>query len=169
MSQTLTIRLTDELLAWLKEKSRRTGVALGRLARAARERQVQGRKAETASPCRRNLRRTRRPVLPKRAFPVHEGNLLSGRQVAFARSNDERHRSAFDVAKGITEPRLTCEAVLGRGRLSHGIDPYVLAVIDAGLLRLAFDCSRNLVELRELTRRTPIATGFGRLCLIRKE
>jgi len=33
MSHTLTIRLTEELLAWLKEKSRRTGVPMGRLVR----------------------------------------------------------------------------------------------------------------------------------------
>jgi hypothetical protein len=33
----------------------------------------------------------------------------------------------------------------------------VLTVIEAGLLRLAFDYSKNLVELRELARRTPIA------------
>jgi hypothetical protein len=33
MSQTLTIRLTDELLSWLKETSRRTGVPMGRLIR----------------------------------------------------------------------------------------------------------------------------------------
>jgi hypothetical protein len=32
--------------------------------------------------------------------------------VAFAGSNDEHHRWAFDVAKGITEPLLACEAVL---------------------------------------------------------
>ncbi|MFZ0735200.1 MAG: ribbon-helix-helix domain-containing protein [Candidatus Sulfotelmatobacter sp.] len=33
MSNTLTIRLTDELLAWLKETSRATGVPVGRLVR----------------------------------------------------------------------------------------------------------------------------------------
>jgi hypothetical protein len=33
MSHTLTIRLTDELLAWLKETSRQTGVPVGRLIR----------------------------------------------------------------------------------------------------------------------------------------
>jgi hypothetical protein len=33
MSHTLTIRLTEELLAWLREKSRRTGVPMGRLVR----------------------------------------------------------------------------------------------------------------------------------------
>lgn len=33
MSHTLTIRLTDELLEWLRERSRRTGVPVGRLIR----------------------------------------------------------------------------------------------------------------------------------------
>jgi hypothetical protein len=33
MSHTLTIRLTEELLNWLKEKSRRTGVPVGRIIR----------------------------------------------------------------------------------------------------------------------------------------
>lgn len=33
MSHTLTIRLTDELLDWLKETSRRTGIPVGRLIR----------------------------------------------------------------------------------------------------------------------------------------
>ncbi len=33
MSHTLTIRLTEELLSWLKETSRRTGVPMGRLVR----------------------------------------------------------------------------------------------------------------------------------------
>ncbi len=33
MSHTLTIRLTEELLTWLKERSRQTGVPMGRLVR----------------------------------------------------------------------------------------------------------------------------------------
>jgi len=33
MSHTFTIRLTEELLAWLKERSRDTGVPVGRLIR----------------------------------------------------------------------------------------------------------------------------------------
>jgi hypothetical protein len=33
MSHTLTIRLTDELLAWLKETARKTGLPLGKLIR----------------------------------------------------------------------------------------------------------------------------------------
>lgn len=33
MSHTLTIRLTEELLTWLKETSRQTGMPMGRLVR----------------------------------------------------------------------------------------------------------------------------------------
>ena len=33
MSHTLTIRLTEELLSWLRETSRQTGVPVGRLIR----------------------------------------------------------------------------------------------------------------------------------------
>jgi len=42
MSHTLTIRLTDELLAWLKEMSRRTGLPVGRIVRQ----QLESAKAE---------------------------------------------------------------------------------------------------------------------------
>lgn len=41
MSHTLTIRLTDELLAWLKEVSRRTGIPVGSIVRQ----QLEGAKA----------------------------------------------------------------------------------------------------------------------------
>jgi len=33
MSHTLTIRLTEEILDWLKEKSRQTGIPVGRIIR----------------------------------------------------------------------------------------------------------------------------------------
>jgi Ribbon-helix-helix protein, copG family len=46
MSNTLTIRLPDEMIAWLKETSRATGIPVGRLIRdqleTAKERQEQG-------------------------------------------------------------------------------------------------------------------------------
>jgi Ribbon-helix-helix domain len=42
MSHTLTIRLTEELISWLKETSQRTGVPVGRLIRQ----QLESAKAE---------------------------------------------------------------------------------------------------------------------------
>lgn len=38
VSRTLTIRLTEELLAWLKEMSQRTGMPIGRIIRQQLER-----------------------------------------------------------------------------------------------------------------------------------
>jgi hypothetical protein len=45
MSPALTIRLTDELLAWLKEMSRRTGLPVGRIIRQ----QLESAMAETGN------------------------------------------------------------------------------------------------------------------------
>ena len=45
MSHTLTIRLTEELVSWLKETSRRTGVPVGRLVRQ----QLENAKSEKGS------------------------------------------------------------------------------------------------------------------------
>ena len=88
--------------------------------------------------------------------------------VAFARSNDKHHRWAFDVAKGVTEPLLTCEAVLAEAAFHLESSAYVLNLIEDGLLRLAFDCSKNLVELRELARRyADRKPDLADLCLIR--
>jgi hypothetical protein len=42
MRQTLTIRLTDEILAWLREMSQRTGLPVGRIVRE----QLESAKAE---------------------------------------------------------------------------------------------------------------------------
>jgi uncharacterized protein len=92
----------------------------------------------------------------------------TGFLVAFARSNDEHHRWAFDVANGITEPLLTWEAVLAETAFHLESTTYVFSLIDDGLLRLAFDGSKNLVELRELARRyADRKPDLADLCLIR--
>lgn len=88
--------------------------------------------------------------------------------VAFARSNDEHHEWALDLGKGISEPLLTCEAVLAEAAFHLSSSAYVLSLIEDGLLRLAFDCSKNLVELRELGRRyADRKPDLADLCLIR--
>ena len=73
--------------------------------------------------------------------------------VAFARRNDQHHIWAVDTAKGITEPLLTCEAVLAEAAFQLESTSYVLALLQDEMLRLAFDCNRNLARLAELARR----------------
>jgi predicted nucleic acid-binding protein len=88
--------------------------------------------------------------------------------VAFARRNDEHHDWAVDLGKGLTDPLLTCEAVLAEAAFHLESSAYVLGLIDDGLLRLAFDGSKNLMELRELARRyADRKPDLADLCLIR--
>jgi uncharacterized protein len=88
--------------------------------------------------------------------------------VAFARRNDEHHNWAFDLGQGLTEPLLTCEAVLAEAAFHLGSSAYVLRLIDDGLLLLAFDCSKNLRELGELAKRyADQKPDLADLCLIR--
>lgn len=88
--------------------------------------------------------------------------------VAFARRNDEHHSWAVDVAKRITEPLLTCEAVLAEAAFQLESSSYVLALVQDEMLRLAFDCIRNISPLAELARRYGDRNpDLADLCLIR--
>ncbi|HVH72185.1 MAG TPA: PIN domain-containing protein [Candidatus Dormibacteraeota bacterium] len=88
--------------------------------------------------------------------------------VAFARRNDQHHVWAADVAKRITEPLLTCEAVLAEAAFHLESTSYVLALLQDEMLRVAFDCNRNLSPLAELARRYGDRNpDLADLCLIR--
>ena len=88
--------------------------------------------------------------------------------VAFARSNDQHHLWALDLGKRITEPLLTCEAVLAEAAFHLGSSSYVLSLVEDGLLEVAFDVSRNIAQLRELARRyADRKPDLADLCLIR--
>jgi predicted nucleic acid-binding protein len=88
--------------------------------------------------------------------------------VVFARRNHEHHDWAVNLGQEVTEPLLTCEAVLAEAAFHLESSPYVLRLINDGLLRLAFDGSRNLMELQDLARRYADCTpDLADLCLIR--
>jgi predicted nucleic acid-binding protein len=88
--------------------------------------------------------------------------------VAFARRNDEYHSWALDVAKQSTEPLLTCEAVLAEAAFHLESSSYVLSLVEDEFLRVAFDCSRHILQLQELARRyADRKPDLADLCLIR--
>ena len=92
----------------------------------------------------------------------------TGFVVALARADDRYHRWALDVAKGITEPLLTCEAVLAEAAFHLESSSYVLSLIEDKLLFVAFDFSENLLQLQELARRyADRKPDLADLCLIR--
>ena len=70
--------------------------------------------------------------------------------VAFGNRNDRYHVWALSVAQAITEPSLTCEPVLAEAAFHLRSPSYVLSLIKDGMLRPAFDLSRNLARLAEL-------------------
>ena len=92
----------------------------------------------------------------------------TGFVVAFGNRFDGHHAWAVELAKGVTEPLLTCEAVLAEAAFHLGSSSYVLSLIDDGLLQLAFDVSANLPQLRDLARRYhDRLPDLADLCVIR--
>lgn len=88
--------------------------------------------------------------------------------VAFARKNDQHHLWAVDIAKRITEPLLTCEAVLAEAAFHLTSSSLVLALLEDEMLRLAFDCSRHIRALADLAQRYEDRNpDLADLCLIR--
>lgn len=92
----------------------------------------------------------------------------TGFLVAFANRNDRHHEWAVSVAERVTAPLLTCEAVLAEA-VFHLQDPaLVLAMLEEGLITLAFDCRGHVAQLAELAERyTDRHPDLADLCLIR--
>ncbi|MGA2696405.1 MAG: hypothetical protein ABSE92_10100 [Terriglobales bacterium] len=92
----------------------------------------------------------------------------TGFVVAFGNRDDRHHVWAVDLAKTITEPLLTCEAVLAESAFHLGSSGYVLGLIEDEMLRVAFDCTRNLEQLTKLAERyEDRKPDMADLCLIR--
>jgi predicted nucleic acid-binding protein len=53
----------------------------------------------------------------------------TGFVVAFATRNDQHHNWAVNVAKALTEPLLTCEAVLAESAFHLESSSYVLSLL----------------------------------------
>jgi predicted nucleic acid-binding protein len=88
--------------------------------------------------------------------------------VAFARQNDQHHAWAVVVTTRITAPLFTCEAVLAEAAFHLQSSVYVLGLLEDGLLRIAFDCNRQIESLRKLARRYEDRhPDLADLCLIR--
>ena len=77
----------------------------------------------------------------------------TGFLVAFARSRDMHHPWAVRVAEQVTEPLLTCEAVLAETAFHLSNVALVLEMIADELVTLAFDCNDHLPQLIALAKR----------------
>jgi len=92
----------------------------------------------------------------------------TGFLVAFANANDKHHGWAVQLATGITEPLLTCEAVLAETAFHLESASVALAMVTDGLVALAFDCRDHLVQLSRLADRyADRKPDLADLCLVR--
>jgi uncharacterized protein len=92
----------------------------------------------------------------------------TGFLVAFANRNDHYHAWALSVASGVTEPLLTCEAVLAETAFHLQSVPLVLSMVAEGLVEIAFDCRSQLSQLAALADRySDRNPDLADLCLIR--
>lgn len=92
----------------------------------------------------------------------------TGFLVAFANRRDIHFPWAYALSENISEPLLTCEAVLAETAYHLRNSDLVLRFLETGLIRLAFEMEHNRNELSELARRyADRQPDLADLCLIR--
>jgi len=92
----------------------------------------------------------------------------TGFLVGFANRKDRFHRWAISIAEQLTEPLLTCEAVLAEAAFHLDSGLVVFAMIRDGLVKVAFDSNGHLAQLEALAKRyADRHPGLADLCLIR--
>ena len=92
----------------------------------------------------------------------------TGFLVAFANRTDQHHGWALEVAEQVTEPLLTCDAVLAESTFHLGSAVLVLGFVQEGLVRPAFAAADHVSRLIELAERYADRTpDLADLCIIR--
>ena len=91
----------------------------------------------------------------------------TGFLVAFGNRRDLHHLWALEIAQRVTEPLLTCEAVLAESAFHLGSASLVVGFVQSGLVRPAFVVADHIPRLAELAARyADRAPDLADLCLI---
>ncbi len=92
----------------------------------------------------------------------------TGFLVAFANRQDDFHEWAVEIAEQVTEPLLTCDAVLAEAAFHLRNSALVLAMVQEGLVKPAFHVIEHLAHLILLAARyADREPDLADLCLIR--
>ncbi len=92
----------------------------------------------------------------------------TGFLVAFGNRKDQHHAWALKLADRVTEPLLTCEAVLAEAAFHLGSSALALAFVAQGLVRPALIAGDHIARLTELAQRyADREPDLADLCLIR--
>ena len=88
--------------------------------------------------------------------------------VAFANRQDAFHSWAVEIARTITEPVLTCEAVLAEAAFHLRSTSYVISLVEEGMLGVAFQVNEHADRLNQLALRyQDRQPDLADVCLIR--
>jgi predicted nucleic acid-binding protein len=92
----------------------------------------------------------------------------TGFVVAFLSNDDLHHRWAAELANQLTEPLLTCEAVIAEAAFHMRDARMILALLHERFISLSFDADQHLLQLQALAERyADRRPDFADLCLIR--
>jgi uncharacterized protein len=92
----------------------------------------------------------------------------TGFVVAFLNRDDRHHDWAGEIGRGVSDPLLTCEAVLAETAFQVQSVDRVLALLQDGFLKVAFDLTKNIEEVVALAERyRDRVPDLADLCLIR--
>jgi uncharacterized protein len=92
----------------------------------------------------------------------------TGYLVALLAQNDRHHQWAKDLAGQLTPPFLTCEPALAEAAFHLKSGAQILAILQRGAIRVAFDCTTQLEHLLDLAARyADRHPDLADLCLIR--
>ncbi len=92
----------------------------------------------------------------------------TGFLVAFGNRSDFHHQWAVQLAQRVTDPLLTCEAVLAEAAFHLGDALLVFDFVQTGLVQLAFTVDDHLPRLAELASKyKDRQPDMADLCLIR--
>jgi len=92
----------------------------------------------------------------------------TGFVVAFLNRSDKYHDWASAIGRAVSDPLLTCEAVLAETAFQVESADAVLGLLRTGFLRIGFDLAKNIEEVGVLAERYRDRTpGLADLCLIR--
>src|SRR5690348_5799686 len=90
---------------------------------------------------------------PQGFFSFMKAIADTGLLVAFGNRTDRHHHWAVEIARQVTEPLLTCDAVLAEASFHLGSAALVLAFVREGLVRPAFVLTDHIPRLAELAER----------------
>jgi predicted nucleic acid-binding protein len=92
----------------------------------------------------------------------------TGFLVAFANRNDRHHDWAVKLAEDVSQPLLTCDAVLAEAAFHLQDTALVLALVQEGLVKTALDVTEHLPRLAQLAARfADRKPDLADICLIR--